>query len=147
MRKLQRMRRKSETVTWRKQTKWKIQNRPPASSRARSRQLIHQNTVFEHFKKECVATLLEMLISPWPCGPMDKASDYESGDSRFESWQGRTIAGCSTAASNPHVHIRCRQHRSRKVHTCVRAHHKRNSADGAEQDFLDFFSTAHRPNG
>ncbi len=25
----------------------------------------------------------------WPCGPMDKASDYESGDSRFESWQGR----------------------------------------------------------
>ena len=24
-----------------------------------------------------------------PCGPMDKASDYESGDSRFESWQGR----------------------------------------------------------
>ena len=27
-----------------------------------------------------------------PCGPMDKASDYESGDSRFESWQGRNIA-------------------------------------------------------
>ena len=25
----------------------------------------------------------------WPCGPTDKASDYESGDSRFESWQGR----------------------------------------------------------
>ena len=25
----------------------------------------------------------------WPCGPMDKASDYESGDSRFKSWQGR----------------------------------------------------------
>ncbi len=24
-----------------------------------------------------------------PCGPMDKASDYESGDSRFEFWQGR----------------------------------------------------------
>ena len=23
------------------------------------------------------------------CGPTDKASDYESGDSRFESWQGR----------------------------------------------------------
>ena len=22
---------------------------------------------------------------------MDKASDYESGDSRFESWQGRII--------------------------------------------------------
>ena len=27
--------------------------------------------------------------NPWPCGPMDKASDYESGDSRFESWHGR----------------------------------------------------------
>ena len=24
-----------------------------------------------------------------PCGPMDKAPDYGSGDSRFESWQGR----------------------------------------------------------
>ena len=24
-----------------------------------------------------------------PCGPMDKASDYGSGDSRFESWRGR----------------------------------------------------------
>ena len=24
-----------------------------------------------------------------PCGPTDKASDYGSGDSRFESWQGR----------------------------------------------------------
>ena len=27
----------------------------------------------------------------WPRGPMDKASDYESGDSRFESWRGRFI--------------------------------------------------------
>ena len=27
----------------------------------------------------------------WPCGATDKASDYESGDSRFESWQGRII--------------------------------------------------------
>ena len=26
-----------------------------------------------------------------PCGPMDKASDHESGDSRIESWQGRNI--------------------------------------------------------
>ena len=26
-----------------------------------------------------------------PCGASDKASDYESGDSRFESWQGRNI--------------------------------------------------------
>ncbi len=29
------------------------------------------------------------FITVWPCGPMDKASDYGSGDSRFESWQGR----------------------------------------------------------
>ena len=27
----------------------------------------------------------------WPCGATDKASDYESGDSRFESRQGRII--------------------------------------------------------
>ena len=27
----------------------------------------------------------------WPCGATGKASDYESGDSRFESWQGRNI--------------------------------------------------------
>ena len=27
----------------------------------------------------------------WPRGATDKASDYESGDSRFESWQGRNI--------------------------------------------------------
>ena len=27
----------------------------------------------------------------WPCGATDKESDYESGDSRFESWQGRNI--------------------------------------------------------
>ena len=25
----------------------------------------------------------------WPCGPTDKASDYESGDCRFESCQGQ----------------------------------------------------------
>ena len=27
----------------------------------------------------------------WPCGPTDKASDYESGDCRFESCQGQNI--------------------------------------------------------
>ena len=27
----------------------------------------------------------------WPFGATDNASDYESGDSRFESWQGRNI--------------------------------------------------------
>ena len=33
-----------------------------------------------------------MQLILWPCGPMDKASDYESGDSRFESWQGRNFS-------------------------------------------------------
>ena len=27
----------------------------------------------------------------WPCAATAKASVYESGDSRFESWQGRNI--------------------------------------------------------
>ena len=27
----------------------------------------------------------------WPCVGTDKASDYESGDSRFEFWHGRII--------------------------------------------------------
>ena len=27
----------------------------------------------------------------WPYGATDRASDHESGDSRFESWQGRNI--------------------------------------------------------
>ena len=27
----------------------------------------------------------------WPCGPTDKASDYESGDCRFESCQGQNF--------------------------------------------------------
>ena len=26
-----------------------------------------------------------------PCGPMDKASVYATGDSRFESWQGQLL--------------------------------------------------------
>ena len=28
-------------------------------------------------------------LTHWPCGPTDKASDYESGDCRFESCQGQ----------------------------------------------------------
>ena len=31
---------------------------------------------------------LSHLMRPRPCGPTDKASDYESGDCRFESCQG-----------------------------------------------------------
>ena len=29
--------------------------------------------------------------NPWPCAATDKATDYESWDSRIESWQGRII--------------------------------------------------------
>ena len=32
----------------------------------------------------------------WPCGPTDKASDYESGDCRFESCQGQYFFLLST---------------------------------------------------
>ena len=34
----------------------------------------------------------------WPCGPTDKASDYGSEDSRFESWQGRFLHRILTTA-------------------------------------------------
>merc|ERR1712055_734166 len=30
-----------------------------------------------------------LIVQDWPCGPTDKASDYESGDCRFESCQGQ----------------------------------------------------------
>ena len=40
------------------------------------------------FKKLCDILLVWFQ---WPRGPMDKASDYESGDSRFESWRGRSF--------------------------------------------------------
>ena len=47
---------------------------------------------------------------------MDKASDYESGDSRFDSWQGRLIEGVIvvrfpnrqfTKASRPVCFVHC----------------------------------------
>ena len=34
---------------------------------------------------------ISTCFSRWPRGPMDKASDYVSGDSRFESWRGRSF--------------------------------------------------------
>ena len=39
----------------------------------------------------CLVYKSKVIIWPQrrPCGPTDKASDYGSGDSRFESWQGR----------------------------------------------------------
>ena len=36
----------------------------------------------------CGASLC-LPMQDWPCGPTDKASDYESGDCRFESCQGQ----------------------------------------------------------
>ena len=40
----------------------------------------------------------------WPCGATDKASDYESGDSRFESWQGRNILSHAKIAFIPNIY-------------------------------------------
>ena len=37
----------------------------------------------------------------WPRGPTDKASDYESGDSRFESWRGRSYIFLSCIVTKP----------------------------------------------
>ena len=36
-----------------------------------------------------------------PRGPTDKASDYESGDSRFESWRGRSVIFLSCNVMKP----------------------------------------------
>lgn len=58
---------------------------------------------------------------------MDKASDYESGDSRFESWQGRrllplsismpfaflTQAGAREASASPDGRYECKWHQTR----------------------------------
>ena len=47
------------------------------------------------YKPTAVPTVIARIIIimirhiAWPCGPMDKASDFESGDCRFESCQGR----------------------------------------------------------
>ena len=38
-----------------------------------------------------IFTAIIIYLNSWPCGSMDNASEYESGDSRFESWQGRDI--------------------------------------------------------
>ena len=40
----------------------------------------------------------------WPCGATDKASDYESGDSRFESWQGRIILSHTKVDFIPNIY-------------------------------------------
>ena len=39
---------------------------------------------------DCVSWQL-IMPTRWPCGPTDKAPDYESGDSRFKSWLGQSI--------------------------------------------------------
>ena len=40
----------------------------------------------------------------WPCGATDKASHYESGDSRLESWQGRIILSLTTIDFIPNIY-------------------------------------------
>ena len=39
----------------------------------------------------------------WPCGATDKGSDYESGDSRFESWKGRNILSHAKIVFIPNI--------------------------------------------
>ena len=39
----------------------------------------------------CLNNCDAVMLCKRPRGPMDKASDYESGDSRFESWRGRSF--------------------------------------------------------
>ena len=43
------------------------------------------------------------LVVSWPCGPTDKASDYESGDCRFESCQGQYFFPRCEKNSRPRV--------------------------------------------
>ena len=50
-------------------------------------ELFKINFELEAIQWVCIST----SFSRWPRGPMDKASDYESGDSRFESWRGRSF--------------------------------------------------------
>ena len=42
----------------------------------------------------CLPCKTQLHWATWPCGPTDKASDYESGDCRFESCQGQNIFTC-----------------------------------------------------
>ena len=43
---------------------------------------------WKHPYMECHPSI-RSILEQWPCGPTDKASDYESGDCRFESCQGQ----------------------------------------------------------
>ena len=40
----------------------------------------------------------------WPCGAADKESDYGSGESRFESWQGRNILSYTMIDFIPNIY-------------------------------------------
>ena len=40
----------------------------------------------------------------WPCCATDKASDYESGDSRFESLEGRSILSHTKLYCIPNIY-------------------------------------------
>ena len=44
--------------------------------------------LFDRQRMSTSKQIWAMVVS-WPCGPTDKASDYESGDCRFESCQGQ----------------------------------------------------------
>ena len=64
----------------------------PGSSAARAG-VVPGSCIVEVSVFVCMNVHMNLCIASsvinWPCGPMDKASDYESGDSRFKSWQGQ----------------------------------------------------------
>ena len=51
--------------------------------------LVNVGVVVHFFQFEGFREKRKFSRRTWPRGPTDKASDYESGDSRFESWRGR----------------------------------------------------------
>ena len=44
---------------------------------------------------ESTLKICKLIVTSWSCGQMDKASDYESGDCRFESCQDQHLFSVS----------------------------------------------------
>ena len=54
-------------------------------------QLKHYPTKVNIIRGDKIINIKNPISYNRPRGPTDKASDYESGDSRFESWRGRSF--------------------------------------------------------
>ena len=59
---------------------------------------IREGTIFSYSSDRAIFYVVESLRARHsvrrPCGPMDKASVYGTGDCRFESYQGHFYANC-----------------------------------------------------